>query len=130
MKHVVYDDELMYEDLGDNIEVELKLIGQWLYVQTPIERKAVNESALRFDGTPMNTLEFVLNKSPGKPVTIFHLEDAGIKTKRDLRQIAVLAGIKGYVRDIFMPQCDRYSITLLSKVTLHPAEAEALMDSL
>lgn len=130
MRHIIYDEELHYEDLGEAIVVELKLIGAWLYVQTPIERKAVNDTALRYDGTPMNVLDFVLNKHASEVVTIFDLEDAGIKTSRDLRQIALHAGIKEYVRDLFMPQCEKYRIRLLSKITIKPAEAVALIDSL
>lgn len=130
MRHVIFDDELEYSDLGDAIVVvELKLIGSWLYLESPIERKAINESALRYDGVPLNVLEFVLQHA-GELVTIFHLEDAGIKTSRDLRQIALHAGIKGYVRDFFMPVCDKQAIKLLNKVTLKQAEAEALIDSI
>ncbi len=129
MDHIVYKDNLEYKDLGDIIEVELKLIGAWLYIETPIERKAINESALRYDAVPMNVLDFVL-KNAGKTITIFDLEKAGIKTSRDLRQIALHAGIKGYVRDLFMPQCDRYQIKLLSKIEIRPAEISALVESL
>ena len=129
MRHVIYDDEVDYGDLGDSVDVELKLIGSWLYIETPIERKAINESALRYDGVPLNVLDFVL-KNAGELITIFHLEDAGIKTSRDLRQIALHAGIKGYVRDFFMPVCDKQAIKLLNKVTVKPAEAEALLDSI
>lgn len=129
MHHVIYEDNLLYEDLGETVDVELKLIGAWLYVETPIERKSINESALRYNGTPINVLEFILNNA-GKVINIFDLQEAGIKTSRDLSQIALHAGIKEYVRDIFMPICNKYQIKLLNKVQLKPAEVEALMDSI
>lgn len=128
MRHIIFDDDLRYEDLDEAVDVELKLIGSWLYLETPIERKAINENALRYDGVPMNVLNFVLENA-GELVMIFHLEEAGIKTSRDLRQIALNAGLKEYVRDLFMPHCDKYSIKLLNKVILRPAEAKALMQS-
>lgn len=69
MTYDFFDDELDHGDLGDGVDVELKLIGSWS-LELPVERKAINESALRYDGVPMAVLEFVLKHS-GELVTYF-----------------------------------------------------------
>lgn len=129
MRHIIYKNNLDYEDLGESVSVELKLIGAWLYLETPIERVAINDKALRYDGTPKTVLEFALNNA-GKIITILDLYEAGIKTSRNLQQIVTRAGIKGYIRDIFMPECDKYQIKLLNKVSIKPQEAAALIEPL
>lgn len=130
MPDLIYRDDISYRDLGDSIKVELIIIGGWIYIDTPIERKTVNDTQLRYDGAPRNILDFIINKHPNEVVTIFHLIEAKLSTSRDLRQVAIKANIKGYLRDLFMPICDKNQIKIINKITLRPAEAEALIESL
>jgi hypothetical protein len=123
---VIFRDDIEYSDLGNAIEVELKLIGAWIYIETPLERFSINDTSLRYDGTPRNILEYVINQHPNEVVTIIDLIDANLSTSRDLRQIAIKAGLKGYVRDLFMPVCTKDKIKVINKITLRPGEIEAI----
>jgi len=130
MADIIYRDDITYEDLGDSIEVKLLLEGEWLYVDTPIERVTINESTLRYDGMPSNILSYVINDHPNKLITSLDLTEAGLGTSRDLRQIAMVAGIKGYTRALFMPTCTKYSIKITNPIKLRAAEVEELINSL
>ena len=130
MPDLLYYDDLLYEDLGDAIEIKLHMIGGWIYIDTPIERKTVNDTELRYDGTPRNILNYVINEHPNEDITILDLIEAKLSTSRDLRQVAIKAGIKGYAKDLFMPVCDKQNIKIINKRTLNSAEAEALINSL
>jgi len=130
MHDLIYREDLLYEDFEDPIEIELKLIDGWLCIETPIERKIINTSELRYDNAPRNILGYIINEHPNEIVTIYDLENANLTTSRDLRQVAIKAGIKGYVRDVFMPVRDKYQLKILNKVTLKAEEVDALIDSL
>lgn len=129
MPHIVFNDEAVYEDF-EEVNVELKLIGGWLYIETQLERISINEREMRFDGTPMNILDYAINQHPDELVTIFDLIDARITARANLRQVMVNAGIKGLVRDYFLIECSRDAIRFRPKVVVKPAEAEALIDLL
>lgn len=130
MPDIIYRDDITYEDFEYSIEVKLLLEGEWLYVDTPIERVTINESTLRYDGMPSNILTYVINEHPNKLITSLDLTEAGLGTSRDLRQIAMAAGIKGYVRALFMPTCTKNSIKITNPVMLRAAEVEELINSL
>lgn len=123
-------DNKTYDDLGDSIEVELKLVDGWLYVESPFERKKINKSELRYDGIPRSIFDFALNQHPNETVTILDLQVAKLSTSRNLQQVAIKAGIKGAVKYYFMPVCDRYRVCLLNKVSLKPTEVKRLMLSI
>jgi hypothetical protein len=130
MPDITYQDDLMYEDLGDSIEVKLLLEGEWLYVDTPIERVTINETSLRYEGMPSKILSYVINDHPNETVTALDLSGVGLGTSRDLRQIAMAAGIKGYVRALFMPTCTKGSIKIVNPIKLRAAEVEELINTL
>jgi len=130
MPDLLYYDDLLYEDLGDAIEIKLHMIGGWIYIDTPIERKTVNSTELRYDGVPRGILTYVINEHPNEDVSTSDLKKAKLSTSRDLRQVAIKAGIKGYVKDLFMPVCNKDSIKIVKTVKLKASEAEALIDSL
>lgn len=130
MRDIVYRKDLRYEDLDNPIEVRLILEGAWLYLETPIERITLNESALRYDGTPRNVLNYAINKHPGKLVERTLMGFDGIRTKRSLREIAVQAGIKGDVRELFVQVYDDKLLQIKNVIKVHPLVAEALVESL
>jgi hypothetical protein len=130
MPDITYMEDTDYTDLGDTIKVELKMIGGWIYVDTPIERRTVNFSQLRYDGFPRNILNYAINQHPNEKINIFVLKDAGISTSRSLNKIAIDANIKGFLRDLFVPVWGKYELQILTERNLKPAEVDALMYSL
>lgn len=130
MPDLIYHEDILYEDFDEPIAISLKMVGGWIYIETPIERKTVNSSELRYDGVPRNVLNYVINERPNKTLSSLDLKGLGLATSRDLRQIAIKAGIKGAIKDYFMPICDMHEIKIITPITIPPNEVELLIDSL
>ena len=120
-----------YEDLGDEIEMELGILGGFVFIDTPLERLEVNITELRTDGVPRAIMEYLINERPGEVVSISEIRDkAKIPTSQNLQQLIRKMGFKGYTRSIFIPIFRKDEIKVLVNVKLPLLDARLVLDEL